>query len=1636
MASQELEPNPRAFNGQAKRKRSGPDKPTVGLTNVNTNTQDGASDGGGSTGIPCQRCDHPCDQKQPVDHVLNTDLPPLQLKGARTEPSALLKVQAHVQGAWGRSIPVRPMIDSGASGMGFIDPEFARRCGATIRPSTRRITLADGSEVRAAGEVTLEYALEARTCALKDATPPVHFKSTFIATPLAPYELILGIGWLGQHDALIGFRERSLQLRVDGAGKQHCIRPLARCNDDGTEAVEAAPLQLKAISQKGACKLMRRKQVEQLYAVLVRPTGDDASAPTAEVIPLGGDNPLVQPLLDEFRSTVFSEPKPGVPRKRGVEHAIQLQPGTVPPAARPLRHQSEKDAAVMQEYVQAGLKSGILQPSVSPYGSMALIVKKKDGTPRVVIDYRALNEVTVKNKYPLPLMDELFDRTQGACFFSVIDLRNGFHQIAIRPEDREKTAFRTRFGHFEYMVLPMGLCNAPGTFMQLMNQTFADMLDKNVICFLDDILIFSRTAEEHSQHLRTVLTRLREQELYVKPSKCAFMQREVSFLGHRIGADGLRVAPDKVSAVQTWPQPQNQTDVRAFLGLAGFYRRFVKDFSRIALPLTELTHEKRVWSWSDDEQRSFDELKAALCSPPVLLIPDQSKPFVLNCDACKYAIGGTLQQDHGNGLQPVAYFSAKMSDAERNYDVREQEFMALMRACLHWRHYLHGTQPFTLLTDHDSLKYHKSMTNLSGRLARWIEKMAEFDYVLKHIPGKENVVADALSRRSDHAHCQVNALRSILKKTVTFATANPFEALTAVTVKQRRQHTPELPEQRQRNIDAATKVLPRAANTPQPNVHGTIMTPSQRCTADTKAGSQCAQRTAVAHMCWNHLSRDIGVRVKRSGVSGAGRGLFVARHGGLPAQHDIPYTGDRIHLGRDAAGGPYVLETKHGEGIDAARRNCGLGRWLNDPRGGRDDNGHQLQANCEFVLHTPRGGERMAVVRTLRPVEKGEELLVKYGNDYWRFHVKAPAGRTVKQQRKTTQRPRAAVLQTAVVTDVPSPKQNNRDQQFESILVATLSLASMDVGGRQLRQTAGRRSAHAEAKAKAAAAAAQQPTEQRCGSVGTGRNAVTASAADSKAAVAANQEVPRQNNQTVAVAPEALMSAVRRAAEADDEYRRWLQSPPPMTHANRGLLFETGGRMRIPADAALRTRIMVELHDATTGAHCGRDRMLAAAQQRFAWRGMAGDIEQYVLTCDACQRNKHSKQLKPGLMMPLPLPEDPCMHWTTDAVSGLPKTKRGFDAIQVYVDRLTKLKRFAAARISDGSVQLANTTLRTIIGPHGMPKSMVSDRDPRITARFWKELSRILGSEVNLSTANHPQSDGQSEREIQTLITALRSYANAMGNDWDEYLPALELAFNSKQQASTGAAPFTLVYGTEARLPIDCALDDTRPATTMPAVTDRAERMKKALDHARSTAELAQAKQKRLADRHRRMLQLKAGDMVLLSTEQLRLRSGTHKLTGRYIGPFRVLGSVNENAVTLDLPPLLGALHPTINISRLKLHRDGQSLFPDRPQQLHQPPAVETDTNGAARYEVECVLAQRGSHARREMLIRWKGYGAEHDQWQRRSELVRTAPIAVANFDALQQGGSLHAAQIAMNQLIARHTRHTRSHDSEDRIGG
>jgi len=373
---------------------------------------------------------------------------------------------------------------------------------------------------------------------------------------------------------------------------------------------------------------------------------------------------------------------------------------------------------------------------------------------RLCIDYRALNKITIKNKYPLPRIDELLDRLLGARYFSKIDLRSGYHQVRIAAEDVHKTAFSTRYGHYEFLVMPFGLTNAPATFMNLMQSVFNQYLDDFVIIFLDDILVYSKTHADHMMHLEYALQTLRQQKLYAKKSKCEFNKSEISFLGHVINSNGITMEPSKVDAVMKWPQPRNIHDIRSFLGLAGYYRRFVKDFSRVAAPLTNLLHKNTPFNWGVEQETAFTELKQAVSSAPVLIVPDPNKPYTVVTDASGFAIGAALCQDHRNGQQPCSYISRKMNNHEMNYPVHEQELLAIIHALREWRHYLHGSQ-FTVVTDHRSLQYLQTQPHLSARQVRWSEFVQRFDFVVTYQAGKENHVADALSRRPDH---QLSAL--------------------------------------------------------------------------------------------------------------------------------------------------------------------------------------------------------------------------------------------------------------------------------------------------------------------------------------------------------------------------------------------------------------------------------------------------------------------------------------------------------------------------------------------------------------------------------------------------------------------------------------------------------------------------------------------------------------------------------------------------------------------------------------------------------------------------------------------------------------------------------------------------------------
>ena len=405
--------------------------------------------------------------------------------------------------------------------------------------------------------------------------------ANLIEIEMRDFDVILGMDWLTTHYAVIDCRKKLVHFNPPNT-KPFEFR--------GTQRSRLAP----TISALQARRLLDRG-CQGYLANIVDRTKERETVPE--------DIPVVREYL-----SVFSNDLPGLPPDREIEFCIELIPGTAPISRAPYRL-APAELKELKAQLEELIEKGLIRPSHSPWGAPVLFVKKKDGSLRLCIDYREINKATIKNKYPLPRIDDLFDQLAGSAVFSKIDLRSGYHQLKIREEDVPKTAFRTRYGHHEFLVMPFGLTNAPAAFMDLMNRVFEDYLDKFVIVFIDDILIYSRSREEHAQHLRSVLQRLQSKKLYAKFKKCEFWLDKVVFLGHVVSKEGIAVDPTKIEAVTNWQRPKNVTEVRSFLGLAGYYRRFVEGFAKIANPLTALTRKEHKYTWTEPCEGSFQELK-------------------------------------------------------------------------------------------------------------------------------------------------------------------------------------------------------------------------------------------------------------------------------------------------------------------------------------------------------------------------------------------------------------------------------------------------------------------------------------------------------------------------------------------------------------------------------------------------------------------------------------------------------------------------------------------------------------------------------------------------------------------------------------------------------------------------------------------------------------------------------------------------------------------------------------------------------------------------------------------------------------------------------------------------------------------
>ncbi|GJP50730.1 hypothetical protein CLOM_g9899, partial [Closterium sp. NIES-68] len=770
----------------------------------------------------------------------------------------------------------------------------------------------------------------------------------------------------------------------------------------------------------------------------------------------------------------------------------------------------------------------------------------------------SLNKQTIKNKYPIPRIDDLLDQLRGATVFSKLDLRSGYWQIRMADNSIHKTAFRTRYGSYEYLVMPFGLTNAPATFQAEMNHILRPLLDECVVVYLDDILIYSRDMKQHVEHLRRVFEILRRERFYVKLSKSEFALEKVQFLGHMVSAQGVHVDPKKVEAVRIWKTPENVKELQQFLGFANYYNRFVPQYAKLAAPLTNLLKKNTPYKWETKHQEAVEQLKQALTSARVLILPDPERDYVIEADASDQAVGAVLMQDQGNGLQPIAYLSKKLHGAELNYPIHDKEALAIIIAFKAWRCYLEGRRT-TVYTDHCSLKYLKTQPNLSRRQVRWID--------------------------------------------------------------------------------------------------------------------------------------------------------FLETH---------------FHY--------------------------------------------------DIVDSSPMGIHKI-----------------------------------------------------------------------------------------------------------------------------------------------------------------------------------WVPNYPPL----RQLLLE-------------------EYHDVLYAGHFGSNKTLTGIAKHYYWPHMADNVQKFVTSCDTCQRMKSSKQKKAGLLQPLPVPEQPWQVVSLDFITGLPPTSSGHDAILVVIDKFSKMGHFIPTYTTARTEETAQLFVRHIISQHGIPTTLISDRDPKFTSKFWKELMSLLGTKLAMSSAYHPQTDGQTERLNQIVEQLLRAACKDDISKWDLHLPVLEFAYNNATHAATGQTPFFLCYGRHPLTPQKPTASATvQPAhdfiTTMHQLWDRTH--KRLLD--------IQQQQKRQADRHRNDHTISVGDQVLLDTRNLDISHLPSKLRPRFCGPFLVEAQVTPVTFRLRLPATW-KIHNAFHVQLLKPYRDPNTIFVGR----QPPPPPPVLVQNEPEYEIESVLAHRcRRNGTVELLIRWKGYDPSEDSWVPESDM-------------------------------------------------
>lgn len=1026
------------------------------------------------------------------------------------------------------------------------------------------------------------------------------------------------------------------------------------------------------------------------------------------------------PELEEFVGVFDDSKAMMLPQNQHLDHKIDLVQGTEAPYG-PMYNLSASELAVLREWLEENLRTGRIRHSDSPAGAPILFVPKKDGKLRLCVDYRALNNVTIKNRCPLPLVNETLDRLQGCKYFTTLDLKEAYHRIRIRPGDEYKTAFRTRYGHFEFLVMPFGLTNAPATFQSYINRTLAGLLDDVCVVYLDDILIYTHSEDiaEHWTAVRRVLAALSNASLYVNLKKCSFATQSVSFLGFVVTTEGIKVDPSKTKTIDEWPEPTTLKELQGFLGFANFYRRFIARYSHEVGPMTETTKGDKPWVWTPAARKAFERIKAMFTNTPILRHFDPALPVRLDTDASDFAIAAILSQLFEDGKwHPVAFMSQKLTDTERRYEVYDKELMAIVFAFKQWRHYLEGSkEPVAVYTDHDNLRAVRDVRKLSPRQARWATYLQRFDFNMYHQAGKTNP-ADGPSRRPDYD---------------------------------------------------------------QPLPEDYVLLPSLQ------------------------------------------RKLALAQEIGL----------SRLTVWDESTSGT----------------------WGSTPQGGlRSASDTVAIASCDNGQNdSPIAGATGCIQCVPRKVAR--TLLSE------------------TEQSKQSFTEAIHLLQR---------KDNFAIEQIERI-----------------------------------------PQRER-----------------------------------------------KRPSGEDQAWRLDQQN-----------LLRFRGRVYIPEEDSIRQEIMMRCHDHPLAGHYGHQRSLALLERSYYWPSAKKDMREYCSSCAICQRTKAPRHKPYGQLSSLPIPKRAFGELTMDFITGLPPSKLDgcvYDAILVVLDRLTKWTWYIPATKTWTAKDLADALFNNVILKHGAPDGIVSDRGSLFTSDYWTEVCYRLHTVRRLSTAFHPQTDGQTERQNQSLEHYLRVYCCEEQDNWAELLLQAETAYNHSVHSSTSISPYEAVHGTTPRFEEPPA--DSRLEGEIPAAKDRVERIRIIRTQMADRLRVAQESQAKYYNRSHKPQSYVTGDLVLLSTRNLKLATVNKKLSPKQIGPFAILSKIGSQAYRIRLPPRY-RIHDVFHVSLLEPWRGRHG---EQPANTTLPDVLP---DGDEVWEVEKILAERKRKGHVEYLLKWAGWDDEWNTWTDEKEL-------------------------------------------------